>query len=327
MMPTGVTVSLAATSSGVVHVGGVGRCGSVWACPVCAPTIRETRAAEIDVALASHLAAGGSCYFVTGTVRHHAGTPLAQVLDLVAASWRSANNAKSQRGSDVLTGSIRALEITHGRNGWHPHVHALMLFAPGVSAATATAYLRNLSTHWGHQVRRRGGSVGANGFDIRPVHHASGASSYLTKVDGGWGAGLELARGDVKTVRRKGSTSPQEFLRRASDGDRHALKMWLHYEKATLARHAIQWSRGLRDLYDVPELSDLDAAEAEAADAPVVMALVPADDWAYLLRVGQAAEMIGALGDIGAGRPYLWRWPMAWLLAMPAIPPGMLVGT
>lgn len=324
MRSMGSTVSLSATAAGVVRVGGVSRCGSVWACPVCAPVIRETRAVEIDQALHAHLAAGGSAFFVTATVRHSAGTPLADVLSIVGKSWTGANNRKSQRG-DILTGTIRAIEVTHGRNGWHPHVHALMLFAPGVAESAARSYLANLSTHWSHELGKRGASCGSKGFDVRPVHDVSGASSYLTKVDGGWGAGLELARGDVKLAHGKGTT-PQEFLSRAMDGDFHSLKMWLHYERATKGKMAIRWSPGLKALYAIEEVSDeeifLDpddsepdtaAAEVTPTDPVVLLAIVPSVDWDWLLLNGEAAEMIEQLGRMALRQPYLWRWPIDWV--------------
>jgi len=314
MFALGSTMSAAATSGGLVHVGGVQRCGSVWACPVCSPTIRERRAGEIDTALGKHLADGGVAYFVTSTVRHSAGTPLAQVLGLVQESWRDAWRPRSidKRGSGYL-GAIRAIEITHGSNGWHPHIHAVVMFEPGTSAATAENMLRRVSVGWSYQLSRRGASCNARGFDFRPVHDSEGVSGYLAKVDGGWGAGLELARGDLKLQAGKGTT-PFQFLERAANGCSYSEMMFLIYEQATSGRRQLVWSRGLKARFGIDDVSDVDAAEETLHALPVLLAIVPAGKWRQLLRTNRAVDMLTQLGELAStGDLSVWQFPPAWL--------------
>jgi len=301
MHSAGSTVSIAATAGGVVHVGGVKCCGSPWACPVCSPVIRERRAGEIDQGVAGHLAGGGSAYFVTSTMRHHAGTPLADSLKIVQRSWTQTMRSRSARGGGYV-GQIRSIEITHGKHGWHPHIHAVILFDEHTSDTAAMSYLRAMGTRWGDQVRKRGGSVGASGFDIRPVHeHGDGIGSYLCKVQGGWGIGLELARADVKQGRSTTSVKPFEFLARAAAGEAFALTMWSYYERATKGRNAIVWSRGLKARLGVVEVDDTAAAEAELQDEPVVLCVVPAEAWRRLLVAGKASELLDFVGAVGQG--------------------------
>lgn len=306
-------MSIAATAGGVVHVGGVKRCGSPWACPVCAPVIRERRAGEIDQGIATHLATGGLAYFVTSTMRHHAGTPLADSLKVVQDSWSQMMRSRSARGSGYV-GQIRAIEVTHGSNGWHPHIHAVILFERGTTDATALAYLRAMGSRWSQQVTKRGGTVGRTGFDIRPVHSkGEGVGGYLCKVDGGWGIGLEVARADVKQGRSSSSVKPFEFLQRAMAGDAFGLKMWSYYERATKGRNAIVWSRGLKARLGVEDIDDIAAAEAELEAEPVVLCVVPARAWRRLLVTGKAAELLDFVGSVGQGLDHVGGpYPPGW---------------
>jgi len=315
MFGLGATVSAVATTSGATHVGGVSRCASVWACPVCAPTIRERRATEIDQGLAAHLQAGGVAYFVTTTVRHTAGTPLAQVLDLVTDSWSAMMRTRAVCRSEVYAGQIRAVEITHGANGWHPHVHALMLFEPGTTEAQVASFFGSLRQAWTHQLSKRGATCNERGFDARPVTSTAGAAGYLSKVQGGWGAGLDVARADLKSAKSSTSTTPFEFLARAAAGETFAAMMWAYYEEATLGRRAIVWSRGLKARLGVDDITDDDAAEETLDGAPVVLAIIPSQHWRRLLRTGEAAPLLNALGMIGSGSSPgdVWRWPHSWL--------------
>jgi Replication protein len=121
---------LALADDGTAHMRGLTTCGSVSACPVCAAKIRQRRAEEIDEGLGRHLAGGGGAVFLTLTVPHDAGMPLEALWGAVAASWRSLVSGRHRaalRERFGLVGYVRATEITHGRAGWHPHLHVLLL--------------------------------------------------------------------------------------------------------------------------------------------------------------------------------------------------------
>ncbi len=130
---------------------------------------------------------------------------------------------------------------------------------------------------------------------MRPVETAGDLGGYLTKVEGGWGAGLELARSDLKRGRR-GGRSPFELLAEAAEGDVLALMLWLEYERATKGKRAISWTRGLRkmliDVADEDAPSDEDLA-ALAPDADEVWGLdLPARVWVEVRRQGSLADLL-----------------------------------
>lgn len=255
-------VSVGRTADGVVHVKGVQRCASVWACPVCAPTIRERRATEVDQGVREALKRGYHVYFVTATVRHQLGDHLSDVLDLVTSSWRAtfAGRFAATLKAAGFVGQIRNIEVTHGANGWHPHIHAVLIFRarPGTEAV-----VRSIGSRFGTAVASRGGIsiVPGPGWNMSRCGRSEAVSSYLTKVDGGWGVGLEMTRGDIKLSRGKGRTA-FDLLADAVGGDAHAALLFRIYEEVTSGRRFLVWSRGLKALFGVNEVTDEEAAEA-----------------------------------------------------------------
>src|SRR5699024_7689860 len=161
------------------HFSGLERCGSVWACPVCAAVIRAGRADEIGRAWDKHVEEGGSGLFVTLTLRHRKADGLASTLDVLLNAWRRVQTWAAWRGSATSTGwkkrlgirgIIRATEVTHGANGWHPHSHLLILTDGEVSADEREAFTAWLAGAWTRAASKLGVRVPSKerGVDVRP---------------------------------------------------------------------------------------------------------------------------------------------------------------
>jgi hypothetical protein len=317
MFSLGGDVVLGITTSAAVHVGNVYRCGSPWACPICSPRIGERRAVEIDRLISAAMAAGHEAVFVTGTVRHKHGDDLGHLLDGLAASWRKTVNDKRRVG---MLGGVRSYEVLDGVNGWHPHIHAVLFAEHGVSA---TKMAQRLGSKWHDGLRAQGMTAShAHGWHVAPISANTGSlSEYLTKVQGGWGAGLEVARADLKT-RRQGR-APFDLLADAGDEGaataKRAMARWLTYESATKGRRRIVVSPGLRGLFDLePEATDEELAIDTPTDDLRAEARVPSSVWARLLAQGRAATAIAVLRDlVTVGE--LPDEAMAWLLDLVAI--------
>lgn len=113
--------------------GNLGVCGSVWACPICAERIAQKRAAEVDDVLQQHRAAGGRLMFVTLTHEHDRNGKLSDQLRKQADALKAMQEAYSYKTlmqENGVLGMIRGLEMTHSNaNGWHVHLHFLVLLA------------------------------------------------------------------------------------------------------------------------------------------------------------------------------------------------------
>ena len=137
-VPTGEGVTVV-DHAGVAHYAGLTTCGSIWACPVCSAKIRAGRAEEIAAGAASWDQAGNSIYMITLTAPHDMGMKLSALLPVIADSFRAVISGRAWlkvKAAAEVAGTIRSVEITHGANGWHPHLHVLV-FAGGIPAPVA----------------------------------------------------------------------------------------------------------------------------------------------------------------------------------------------
>lgn len=240
------------------HYSGVERCASIWACPVCSAVIRAERAVEIQRAVEAHQATGGGVAMVTLTLRHRSGDDLGLLLDALLRGWQrliAGAPWERQKARLGIAGFVRAVEVTWGGNGWHPHMHALVFTEGQMSEGAAAAFQGWVLDRWQGIVTRLGAQMpnAAHGVRVdRADGHGKVVAAYLAKVQEASRAkvGTELARFDLKTG-RGGNLMPFELLdpviRQDGDDDHAARVLWLTYQAATHGRRAITWSRGLRD--------------------------------------------------------------------------------
>jgi hypothetical protein len=278
----------------VAHVAGVGRCGSPWACSSCAPVVREGRAREIDAGVAEALSRGWEVLFVTTTVPHTWSDRLERSWKLVADGHRRTRSGRAWqrlRADLDYAGGIRAWEATHGANGWHPHCHELLMFRRHLSDVDLEKVRSHYVATYGVSVERAAGTAlhKVHGIDVRRCATADALGGYLAKIEGGWGAGLEVARGDLKAAPGRRRT-PWQILEDAVEGDVSAKGLWWEWEAATDGKRAIVWSARLRgELLPaaVEDVTDEDlAARPPTDEVPVWVFQFPADVWARVRRAG-----------------------------------------
>ena len=112
------------------HVSGLNRCKSMWSCPVCAPSMRATRAKETTELVERAQVMGHTVVMPSYTMPHEAGEPLVTTLGYQQAAWKlmwSGRWAQAFRARFEVVGQVRAIEVTYGDHGWHPHRHQLLI--------------------------------------------------------------------------------------------------------------------------------------------------------------------------------------------------------
>jgi hypothetical protein len=108
-------------------------CKDVWGCPTCARKITERRQNGLGLLLNSHVEKWGQCSISASlfTIPHGLGNDLDDILDRLHGAWRymtMTNAYKDLMKRFGMRGSVRALECTYGKNGFHPHFHVLHFF-------------------------------------------------------------------------------------------------------------------------------------------------------------------------------------------------------
>src|SRR5690606_24302281 len=108
-----------------------------------------------------------------------------------------------------------AVEVTHGDNGWHPHVHVVVLLSCVPDIPETFALWAALDAVWHRGLIRQGWPGGRSPYRSRvgPVDttgSGAGLAAYVAKVQDR-GLGNEMARADLKRG-REGNRTPFQIL-------------------------------------------------------------------------------------------------------------------
>ena len=239
---------------------GLETCGSVWACPTCAARIYAKRAEELGQAF--ELWQSSEPTMVTLTVRHGRADSLRELRRGLAKAWEYLWRGRAGMARRKVWGIrhwVRAIEVSHGPNGWHPHIHAFVFamhpIGDAAKAELAGAWRRAVVRALGFKFRP---SV-RRGVDVRP---RGCAKHYLAKL------GLE-----IHAITKKGRTSkhrsPWEIAADAGRGDARSVGLWQEYCRAMFGARQLTWSRGARERFQLEDVPD-----AEAAGEPVLAELL-----------------------------------------------------
>lgn len=284
--------------NGRAHYSGLASCGSVWLCPVCAAKVDARRAEEVSRVLQGHIANGGGVYFLTHTLPHNIGDKLERTRALASLGFRCLLQGKGWQRIKArlgVVGFIRALEVTHGGNGWHPHIHSLLLTRAPLTPEGERELAGYGFARWATAVVRQGHPApNRDAYRFQRVA-TEGISEYITKM----GAALEITNGSRKEGRR-GSRTPFQILADfQAGGDEADLALWLEYERATKGARRLTWSRGLKAQYAVPEVSDEELAQAEVGGE--LVAAISADEWRGVVAFGARVAILEAAERDGVG--------------------------
>lgn len=286
--------------------GGLMICGSLHVCPVCSANIRHRRMLEIEAAALRWLEQGGHLVMVTLTTRHRMGMALADLWSMISKAWHattSGRRGKADKERWGVVGYVRATEVTYGLHGWHPHLH-ILLFVTGDADTVADEVRTQWGERWRSYIAGRGWPAPtlANGVVVSPVT-GSEVGQYLAKCQDGlggeWSPAHELTRGDLKKSRGQ-SVTPFGLLERIAEGCPRSLAIWREWEQASKGRRAIEWSRGLRDLLELDEVTDQEAAERNEYIAQLLYLLVPEEWEAVRMNDGADFELLMRAEQDGA---------------------------
>lgn len=280
-------VRVRGSEGGPVGFAGLCSCGSVWACPVCNAKIMARRSDELNAAITTWHARGGRVGLLTLTLRHSRSDSLDSCWSVLSGAWKRVVDGRVWRKWRDRLGSpgyVRAVEVTHGGNGWHVHIH-LLLFLRNVQVLED--FEEWIIPKWVRSVQALGfAAPTGDGQDLRLISGCSdpAVADYLTKASDN--LGLELTHSQGKTARRANATVPpwQLLTDVLEDGDADALDLWTEWEEGSRGRRQINWSRGLRELLDLTaEKSDEDIAAETPGDDDLV--LIPGEEWdGHILR-------------------------------------------
>ena len=274
---------------GKAFYSGLQVCASVWACPVCAAKISERRRAELVTAVALAKSMGMHVKLLTLTVPHGLGDDLPTLLVQIRNAWRRTTTGRA--GKDFrkllgIKGTIRALEVTHGQNGFHPHLHVLLFLEQDATNGCVQGLFTPI---WQDACTKAGLPRPSDAHGCR-VDDGSKAAAYASK----WGLESEMTKSHTKQG-RNGSRTPWDFLRaflERSEGWEQSAHLFRTYAAAFKGQRQLYWSNGLRALLALGEEATDEEVAAVQEDSAKVLAKLDDEQWSAILATKSEALVL-----------------------------------
>jgi hypothetical protein len=231
-------------------------------------------------ALEQAKALGLKVRLVTPTVPHGLGDDVAVIVDRMSAAFTRLWQGKAGvqlREELGLFGFIRALEVTYGANGFHPHFHVLMFYHPN---QTTDEKWQKLPKRW-QTVALRSGLPEPSIERGCQIDDGSKAAQYVAK--GVWGLESEVTKGHVKKGKR-GSRTPFDLLREYLKGNKQSGAIWRAYALAFEGRRQLYWSNGLKKLLAIADLNDEEISNKPDDEKSLLLAVITDDQWQMIYR-------------------------------------------
>lgn len=281
----------AATDS-AASLSGLQTCGSVWACPVCAPRIASERGKEVQQALDWAKENDLIPVMMTLTARHTGEMSLDHIKTRFKAAWRFFTKARAWRRFRADFGvehTITAREILYAwqsGNGWHYHMHTLLFIRrDAMREAIETDMQAELRPDWlAALARHELEAIGEYGLNVSA--HGDVPGKYLAKLglnpeqpvtDARYeisGAGNKQGRQGVNVWTLLERSQRRDSAGTLTPGAKLAEKCYLEYVVSMQGDDWITWSRGFKALVGMDEQPDEQLAETD--DDPA------ANDWLHL---------------------------------------------
>lgn len=333
-------------------------CGSVWSCPVCSARINTVRSADIATAVSAwHTPTvygpqrkngpsihhpGGRIVFLTLTMRHKRGQELDDLWTRgISAAWGAATsgsgwlNDQQQHGvwvSRVVKsgkragetvwnfriGYARVVETTHGSNGWHVHIHALLFVRGDITGKDAMSLADSMYSRWS-------AALVAAGFDAPIIEHGRDAkligptdssklADYFSKntfagQQRASNVGFEASGGLGKWAKGSNRT-PFQILETICSGEDYPgfgkdLDRWWAWEKASKGKRQLTWSPWLRGYLALAEEQTDEEIAAEELGGDIVLSL-RAEQYDAVLTAGAHKLLNAVEADDDMTTAYLW---------------------
>jgi hypothetical protein len=222
-------------------------------------------------------AAGKYLAFVTLTVPHSEHSKPFELVDKLLACAERLNSGRNRIAALVpcMVGQVRALEVTQGDHGWHPHLHLLLFLEQKPDLADIHV---KLWKRWEALVRKSG--LGTAKIGAFKVQDGSEAAKYASK----WGIPEEMTKGHQKTARSKRGRTPFALLGDFARGDHQAGALFREFAAMFKGRRQLRWSKGLRALLAIGEekTDEQEAATVDAIDEK--LATISDFEWSIILR-------------------------------------------
>lgn len=323
-------IELRLSAEGHAGFAGFKRCGSVWACPVCAAVVAAKRQQELEAMAKAAQKQGFYISMLTLTLQHSKGNSIQEVWKGISTGWASVisgrqwQDAKEQLG---IAGYVKAVEVTFGDNG--PHVHLHVIFFTQKNPLTSTLRFQRrqgraktpypviekkpedfLADRWEKGLAKTGFKMIRKFYNPKtkkiekpglkwdvapPGKGCVEMARYAAKIQA-VAISKEATMGQMKEGHGD-HRAPFQILASAMQGNEKDLRLWRAWEKCSRGHRQMSWSKGLREMFSLePEKTDEEIVNEDmGGEIVAIIRFDPTEfkkhDWLDLLEI---AESFGA---------------------------------
>jgi hypothetical protein len=241
----------------------------------------------------------------TFTIRHGARMTLEKTGHGIRRAWgrftsgRAWVNFKAKHSPEWIV----CEEITHGANGWHPHLHVLFFLPKRASLDELIELQSEMYERWASLVVQEMDEACAPlpgpGVDFRPCNDPE----YLQKL------GLELSNLGTKTgngrtpleVLAAWLESPPDPTTGELDMSRREFGLYQEFERTMKGKRDLTWSRGLKSFREQAkqQIKDEQSRETElVADVPPAVWAQVCEQRGARVELLEHAERLGFAGVV-----------------------------
>ena len=231
----------------------------------------------------------GDAAFLTLTIRHRRKDKLVDLWETISTAWE-----KLTRGNSILKrrvpAYIRAAELTHGKNGWHLHLHVLLFVEKGWGDDLAEVR-ESIFQSWISIVHSLNFTVTPKGLDLRMLSNTEDEEAvidrmaqYITKESATWDVAQELTAAQLKKATGKNLSMHQilavlhavvtDIDTGYTDEEITYLRaVYMEFELSSHGKRQLTWSSGAKAGLIDQDVSDEELAGGTADDDGVVQGL------------------------------------------------------
>lgn len=266
-------------------------CASIWACPICASRITEERRKEIERAVTLWKHKGYKVVMLTYTFSHTREQSLKDVLaTLKSARRRFKSGRKWQyiKSEFGIFGTVGAIEVTWGANGWHPHSHELLFIKQPQDSLWEGLFEGMLQQYWLDVLAIEGAS-GINNIALKLSVSDEFLADYIAKfgrepsINRNWDMVKEVSKAPSKKSKSNEHCTPLELLIAYGNKSGIAAKLWVEYVTAFKGKKQLVWSVGLKDYFGIGEISEDEIALDNSTPYDVLAVINPVI-WGFLMK-------------------------------------------
>jgi hypothetical protein len=208
---------------------------------------------------------------------------------------RAGREWQSEKGEIGFVGLIRALELTVGNNGWHPHTHELWIVNEDCNV---DLLLSKVMKRWESACIKTGLLTSDKIEDFRnyavDMKDNAQNSEYFAKFNNrsAWGIDREIAKASTK---KSTGCHPFELLTEYCGNLPYSKEtrweMFVEYATVMRGKKQIYWSQGLKKTVGLDEKTDEELASEDVEIALLLGRLSP-EQWKIIVREVAESEIL-----------------------------------